>query len=551
MELGIDFGTTFSTVCYGSVGEGEDSCLSLAGSVYIPTEIFLYEDGTYSIGNRGKSAFRNNEKGDLFLNPKRWVGCNVRNIHNYVKNLNYDKSKVRAVGNNGAELKGTDENSNTFVSITSLIAMFIRACMIEVEDIAKIKVTGVVCSVPAKYNSFKRSYLAVALKRLGVPLRALINEPTAAALFGLYNSGNSEGNVAIFDFGGGTFDVSYLTKMNSIASVVNSEGDNYLGGRDIDRKIKESIKKKLKGTVSETVLDLITADIKETISVNKHIDSHPILTSNGLEQIVYTIDELNRDSEPFIDRAINVFLKGVEAIKKGDTRPLKFLVILTGGSSALPLVTDKVRKLKEVSEVVFDLKTFRASVALGAKIYSDILSGKSDLRLVDSLSQTLSDEIMLGRSVVVFPKSCSIPNKNTISFSVGSNRNIDYGIFEGENPRTWMNELTFKSVDTRPSGDPNNATVVYELSIDGRLKLTVNGREQKNLFEPDPPDEKYLKLRYRKDSDKYLEESMKLYLKLIRVLHDSEITLEHIKENKGPFLDTEIEELYDLRVKKT
>nr|WKL05913.1 HSP70-like protein [Lingue ampelovirus 1] len=534
MEVGIDFGTTFSTICYSNVREGRSACLEVAGSVYIPTEIFISSEGWYNIGNRAKTSYLSGESGDYYANPKRWIGANSINKHLYINRLN----PTHSVDNDGKYSVYMGGTGGKRCSITTLVALFIRAMMIEVETLTGNKIIGVVCSVPANYNSFKRSYLAVALGALKVPLRALINEPTAAALYGVACASSSASSFGIFDFGGGTFDVSFVCRRGLLLGVVGSEGDNYLGGRDIDKAMFRTLRSRLKGTISDSKLAIYASGIKEVVA-DFGESQHLLKTDSGVESVTYDRKDLDNDSRPFVERAIKLFEKGFKEVGSKN-----IVVVLTGGSSALPLVREMCQTIKGVSEVVFYNDTFRASVALGCKVYSDILKGDADVRLVDALSQSLSDELNLFHSSVVFPKGCAIPNKRSATYTVSTSL-VPYGIFEGECLNTYQNEMTFKSIDNRGTSSRGNTTVEYNLSVDGRLSLVVDGRVQVNELVPPPPDASVLALTYSKASEKYLKRAATDYAEGLKILTSESVSVDDVIDNTGVVKSKEIEENFE------
>lgn len=528
MEVGIDFGTTFSTIAYSDVTKGEQSCLSLSGSVFIPTELFIYPDGSYSIGYRARTAYLAGEAGGLFVNPKRWVGANKRNMAKFVRSLRPDHV-VSEDGSFSVKLGDLGNRTSERLPVLVVIALFISAMIKELEDYTSSKVRGVVCSVPAKYNSYKRSYLKTALESLGIPLRALVNEPTAAVIFGIGAMTGEDGLYGVFDFGGGTFDVSYALKYKNIIGIIGSEGDNYLGGRDIDKAILKTVKARLRGVADESKLSIIVSGIKEDLSSDVSKDSFFVSTNIGLETIRYGIADLNEDCLPYVSRAINIFIEGARKLSFANMS-----VVLTGGSSALPLVQSMVRDLSFTKSVIFDKSYFRASVALGAKVYSDVLSGKSEIRLIDCLSQSLSDEYPLMRGQVIFPKGSVIPNVH--KSSVTGSGNVPFGVFEGEAPITWKNEMTYKSAYNNTSG--GSMSVVYELSIDGLLSVTVNGSKLVNVYTLPALTKEQLSYRYSLSKDKYDKVADKLYLDIYNKAHSKNLSLEQLTSgDQYPFED--------------
>nr|QOE55611.1 HSP70-like protein [Closteroviridae sp.]UVT34985.1 HSP70-like protein [peony leafroll-associated virus]UXV25353.1 HSP70h [peony leafroll-associated virus] len=544
MECGIDFGTTFSSLAYFSdVGQAKQSCLTLAGSEFIPTSVYISDQGWYSIGRRAYSDYQRSPGGGrYYTNPKRYIGCTAANKYKYLVKLK-PKFIVRNTARTGysVDLEGSGGGKYSFLTPVEITYLFCRALLAEAEMATGKVVTGVVCTVPADYNSFKRSYLSVAFSEIGCPLRAFINEPTAAALAGSAAAKDKKRMVSVFDFGGGTFDVSFVGFLGNVATVILSVGDNYLGGRDVDRALLRMMASRVTGEYDQSIAEQLISECKEKLS--SAVESYDLLlpTTTGVNKVVVTSADLREASEPLIKKAYNLFNKAVEELG----RP-KVELILTGGSSALPLVEEMGRNNPNVVRVNFDRGFFRLSVALGAKIYSDILTGASDLRLVDSLTHTLSDEVGGMVPKVVFPKGHAVPTRTTLSFNVGRSK-VPYGVMEGEQPVSFLNELTFIATHTRGTTSPGTSVAEYSISLDGRINVSVDGKQLTNEMTPPGISSRVKSLKYRSAKEDYVEVGLGSYAEQFKDLHGVSITPNNIRQNSGAVIEKGIEENFIAR----
>nr|ARP51771.1 Hsp70-like protein [Grapevine leafroll-associated virus 3] len=534
MEVGIDFGTTFSTICFSP--SGVSGCTPVAGSVYVETQIFVpVGSSTYLIGKAAGKAYRDGVEGRLYVNPKRWVGVTRDNVERYVEKLK--PTYTVKIDSGGALLiGGLGSGPDTLLRVVDVICLFLRALILECERYTSTTVTAAVVTVPADYNSFKRSFVVEALKGLGIPVRGVVNEPTAAALYSLAKSRVEDLLLAVFDFGGGTFDVSFVKKKGNILCVIFSVGDNFLGGRDIDRAIVEVIKQKIKGKVSDAKLGIFVSSMKEDLSNNNAITQHLIPVEGGVEVVDLTSDELDAIVAPFSARAVEVFKTGLD-----NFYPDPVIAVMTGGSSALVKVRSDVANLPQISKVVFDNTDFRCSVACGAKVYCDILAGNSGLRLVDTLTNTLTDEVVDFQPVVIFPKGSPIPCSYTHRYTVGSG-DVVYGIFEGENNRAFLNEPTFRGVSKR-RGDPKETDVAqFNLSTDGTVSVIVNGEEVKNEYLVPGTTNVLDSLVYKSGREDLEAKAIPEYLATLNILHDKAFTRKNLSNKDKGFSDLRIEE---------
>nr|AVD53867.1 Hsp70-like protein [Grapevine leafroll-associated virus 3]AVN99296.1 Hsp70-like protein [Grapevine leafroll-associated virus 3] len=534
MEVGIDFGTTFSTICFSPSGVG--GCTPVAGSVYVETQIFVPAEGnTYLIGKAAGKAYREGVQGRLYVNPKRWVGVTRDNVERYIEKLKPTYT-VKIDSGDALLIGGLGSGPDVLLRVVDVICLFLRALILECERQTATTVTAAVVTVPADYNSFKRSFVVEALKGLGIPVRGVVNEPTAAALYSLAKSQVEDLLLAVFDFGGGTFDVSFVKKKGNILCVIFSVGDNFLGGRDIDRAIVEFIKQRIKGKVSDAKLGIFVSSMKEDLSNNSAITQHLIPVEGGVEVVDLTSEELNAIVAPFSARAVEVFKSGL-----ANFYPDPAIAVMTGGSSALTKVREDVASLPQISNVVFDDTDFRCSVACGAKVYCDILSGNSGLRLVDTLTNTLTDEIGDFQPVVIFPKGSPIPCTYTHTYTVGDG-DVIYGIFEGENNRAFLNEPTFRGVSKR-RGNPKETDVAqFNLSTDGTVSVVVNGEEVKNEYLVPGTTAMQDSLTYKSGREDLEAKAIPEYLTTLNILHSKAFTRKNLDNKDKEFSELKVED---------
>nr|AVN99284.1 Hsp70-like protein [Grapevine leafroll-associated virus 3]AXI81990.1 Hsp70-like protein [Grapevine leafroll-associated virus 3]AXI82002.1 Hsp70-like protein [Grapevine leafroll-associated virus 3]AXI82027.1 Hsp70-like protein [Grapevine leafroll-associated virus 3] len=534
MEVGIDFGTTFSTICFSPSGVA--GCTPVAGSVFVETQIFVPQgSSTYFIGKAAGKAYREGAAGRLYVNPKRWVGVTRDNIERYVEKLK--PTYTVKIDSGGALLMGgLGSGPDVLLRVVDVICLFLKALVLECERQTSSTITAAVVTVPADYNSFKRSFVVEALKGLGIPVRGVVNEPTAAALFSLAKSKVEDLLLAVFDFGGGTFDVSFVKKKGDVLCVIFSVGDNFLGGRDIDRAVVEVVKTKIKGRLSDAKLGIFVSSIKEELSNNSAITQHLIPVEGGVEVVDLTSEELDAIVAPFSERAIEVFKTGLS-----NFYPDPVIAVMTGGSSALSRVRKDVAALPQISKVVYDSNDFRCSVACGAKVYCDILAGSSSLRLVDTLTNTLTDEVSDFTPVVIFPKGSPIPCTYTHTYDV-SGGDVIYGIFEGENNRAFLNEPTFRGI-SKHRGEPKEKDVAqFSLSTDGTVSLVVNGVEVKNEYLVPGTTDVLNSLTYKSGRDELEAKAIPEYLTTLNVLHAKTLTRKNLDVRDKVFSSLKIEE---------
>ncbi|QPK66417.1 heat shock protein 70 [Firespike leaf roll-associated virus] len=503
MDCGIDFGTTFSTLCF-SPGRKVEGCVEESESVYIPTAVGVRKDMSFCIG---RAAIADPEV-DLYRDIKRWVGCNHLNEKYYRKKLKPTyKVVVKGMNVSLGPVRGREDR---LIGVVDLIYIFIKGLVTLAFRQTTLNCKLCTCSVPADYNSYKRSYVFEACDALGIGVQAVVNEPTAAGLSSFVELGKQEAPwLLVYDFGGGTFDVSMLATSKGSLCVRDSLGDNYLGGRDVDNAVRHFIAQKT-GVDIELIDPFSMEDVKIRVCSNEPKEVHSILLTDGrVQQVILTYEELRNICKPFVRRAARL----VEKVIKRNKAP-SVAVVLIGGSCVLPGVRESVASISGVFHVVFSKDTYRGAVAIGAALYAQSFTQDTRFRLLDCASATLSDERRPIRAIVVLPKGHPIPTKLESDFKVP-----DYPtaivLHEGESPVISWNERTF-SADVPKGMFPARSTqkMVMKISEDGRLEVTLGGKVLKNLMVIAPvSNDAKRNLRFRDFGDKHRGEMVQRYQK--------------------------------------
>nr|WAA68714.1 heat shock protein 70-like protein [Sugarcane mild mosaic virus] len=465
MELGIDFGTTYSTLSFNP-DLGVDGCVKEARTVYIPTIIAFRPDGTFCVGNAALA-----ETGvSLYRDIKRWVGCNYINEKEYRKKLS-PSYKVQ-VNKYECSIGSVNDPAAPLRRVVVLIALFIKGCISLLQQQTGKTVRFCTCSVPAEYNSFKRSYVFKACEALNIGVQAVVNEPTAAAFSAFSNElSDTIKTLIVYDFGGGTFDTSLLLKSPGYMTVLDSQGDNYLGGRDVDEKLKAEVARRLAIPVSE-ISSFVMEDLKLSLVNKPHINTHEIATTNGnLLRLNFTAGDFKTLCSTFIQRAAQL----VDTVLKRNSVS-SATAVLIGGSSVLPGVRESLLNIPAIKAISFTKETYRIAVAMGAARYASTFVSTSRFRLVDCVAATLSDDKRPYIAAVVVPKGYVVPC--TVEYDwVMPNFNTALVFHEGESPNALLNERCYSadlSLNQFKAG--TRGKILVKFSEDGRVSASFAGQ---------------------------------------------------------------------------
>ena len=488
--IGIDLGTTNSAV---AIMEGGVPKIieNIEGARTTPSVVSVSKNGERTVGALAKRQAVMNPK-DTIYGVKRYMGHTFsdKEVSDDIGRVSYD---VKAGPNNSVlvSLGGKDMRPE---EVSAMILQKIKA---DVEAKTGEKVTEAVITVPAYFNDTQRQATKDAGAIAGLDVKRIINEPTAAALaYGFDKKSNEK--LAVYDFGGGTFDISILEVGDGVVEVKATGGDSHLGGRDIDQEIVAYIKDQFK---KETGIDL-TSDslamqrLDEAAEKAKHelstqVESKIFLPyiSVGAEgpknlDVTLTRAQLESIARPFVDRSIKITEQTLKdsGFSKGDINE----IIMVGGQTRMPMIVDAVKNLfgKEPNRSVNPDEV----VALGAAVQAGVLQGDvKDVLLLDVIPLSLGIETMGNVATKLVEKNTTIPTQRSQTFSTAADNqtSVEIHIVQGERPMAPDNKslgrFILDGIPPAPRGVPQ-VEVTFDVDANGILNVKAkdktSGKEQ-------------------------------------------------------------------------
>jgi len=488
--IGIDLGTTNSVVAVMEAGEPmvvENS----EGGRTTPSVVAFTKDGNRLVGQVAKRQAVTNPENTIY-SIKRFMGRRFNEVAEEKKQVPY---KVEGSGTGGDVRIGAGGKE---WSPPEISAMILQKMKQSAEEKLGQKIEKAVITVPAYFNDSQRQATKDAGKIAGLEVMRIVNEPTAAALaYGLDKK--KDETIAVFDFGGGTYDISILEVGEGVVEVKSTNGDTHLGGDDIDERLIEWIIEEFKkdqgidlskdkmalqrlkeaaekakielSSTMETEINLpfITADQ----SGPKHLVMK--LTRARFEQLV---DPILKRLTPPLEQALKD--AGVDS-KKIDE------VVLVGGSTRIPKVQEIVKSYfgKEPNKSVNPDEV----VAIGAAVQAGVLSGeKTDILLLDVTPLSLGIETLGGVSTRLIERNTTIPTRKSEIFSTASDNqtSVEVHVLQGERPMAADNRTLGKfhliGIPPAPRGMPQ-IEVAFDIDANGIVNVSAKdmgtGREQK------------------------------------------------------------------------
>jgi molecular chaperone DnaK len=478
--IGIDLGTTNS--CVAVLEGGEPKVIANEeGARTTPSIVAFSKSGERLVGQVAKRQAITNPENTIF-SIKRFMGRRFNEVNDEMKMVPY---KVTQQGDHIAVIAQGKEYTPPEIS-----AMILQKLKKSAEAYLGETVTEAVITVPAYFNDAQRQATKDAGKIAGLDVKRIVNEPTAAALaYGLDKK--KDETIAVYDFGGGTFDISILEVGEGVIEVKSTNGDTHLGGDNLDQRIvewliaefkteqgldlgskgNEMALQRLKDAAEKAKIELSTTVETEInlpfVTADATGPKHLVrkLTRAKLEQLVG--DLLDRSLEP-CKKALADAGIGVDKIDE---------VVLVGGQTRMPKIQEIVKKMfgKEPHRGVNPDEV----VAIGAAVQAGVLAGEvKDLLLLDVTPLTLAIETLGGVATQMIPRNTTIPTKKTETFSTAadSQTEVEVHVLQGERPMAAQNRTLGKfklaGIPPAPRGVPQ-IEVTFDIDANGILNVTA------------------------------------------------------------------------------
>ena len=469
MIVGIDLGTTNSLVAIIHPETKMPIALKeFDGSSIVPSVVHFDAFGNVEVGAAAKPYLETDPANTIF-SAKRLMGKSYKDIQTH-----QDFFAYKIIDDNNDSLVKV-QLGDQFYSPIELSGHILTALKNRAEHILKTPVSKAVITVPAYFNDSQRQATRDAGKLAGLDVLRIINEPTAASLaYGLGLDPSEEKTIAVYDLGGGTFDISILKISGGVFEVLSTNGDTYLGGDDLDRAIIEYWMGLMKidtledQKILKQQLRLAAEEAKIALSNAAHFE-----TNFAGEKLTITKEIFENLIASIVDKTMECCAKAMKdaGLKVADINT----VLMVGGSTRVPLVKNTVSKY--FKQAVNDTVNPDEVVALGAAVQADILAGNNQsMLLLDITPLSLGIETMGGLMDVLLPRNSKIPTQAGRQYTTQKDgqSGIQIAIYQGERDLVKDNrklgEFTLSGIPSMPAGLPK-VDVQFLINADGILQV--------------------------------------------------------------------------------
>ncbi len=488
--LGIDLGTTFSAMAV--VDKGEPRIIeNKEGNRTTPSVVAISKNNERLAGVTARRQQITNPQNTIF-SIKRLIGRRFEDpeVKRDKKLLPYE---IRKASDEGVEVKMGEK----WYKPMEISAMILQKLKSDAEEKLGEKIDEAIITCPAYFDDSQRKATKVAGEIAGFKVKRVINEPTAAALaYGLTKKKNHQ--IVVYDFGGGTFDVSVLDVAEDTVEVKATGGDTHLGGDDFDQKIMdwlvEQFKKDQGVDLSED--DLALQRLKEAaekakIELSTTLETEinlPFVTSgeSGPKHLYYKLSRAQFEEliDDYVKKSIDVVEKTLKESKLKTDEIEE--IVLVGGQTRTPKIREEIKKFfgKEASKEINPDEV----VAIGAAVEGGILKGEvKDVLLLDVVPLSLGIETLGGVNTILIPKNTTVPTSKTQTFSTAADNqsSVEIHVLQGERPMAADNKTLGKfildGIPPAPRGVPQ-VEVTFDIDADGILNVSAKdkatGKEQ-------------------------------------------------------------------------